>query len=213
MRITRGDTTKGSSSVRVAVIDTGIDRYHPEFSGRIYAQTDVVDNDGNASDDQGHGTHVAGIVAANDNNSKGGTGVAPNVKLIIVDAFCSNGSAYTSDILEGIDYAVSKGADVINMSLGNYYYDSSFEAKINWAVYDKGVVCVAAAGNDATSQTHLPERLCGMHFGHSNRTGRYGCVVFQLWILQGYLCARWFGIFGSSPGRHPFNISAKLGLV
>ena len=146
--------TMGSSDVRVAVIDTGIDLGHPDFYGQIYAQTDVVDNDGSADDDDGHGTHVAGIIAASANNGIGVAGIAPGVKLIVVDAFGPD-CAYTSDIIEGIDYAISKGADIINMSLGSYENDTAFKTALDSAV-GSGVVCVAAAGNDNTTAACYP---------------------------------------------------------
>jgi len=148
------NVTMGSPDVRVAVLDTGIDLDHPDLSGQIYAQTDVVDNDGSADDDDGHGTHVAGIIAATANNGIGVAGIAPGVKLIVVDVFGPD-YANTTDIIEGIHYAVSNGADIINMSFGGYENDTAFETAVATAV-SGGVVCVAAAGNDNTSTPCYP---------------------------------------------------------
>lgn len=161
------DTTMGSSDIKVAVIDTGIDLVHQDFAGQIAAQTDVVDNDGSAQDDNGHGTHVAGIIAAKADNGIGVAGVAPGVKLIAVDVFgfylndqtlTLEFGALTSEVIEGIQYARAQGADVINMSLGGSDYDQAFENTVNAAV-SAGVVVVAAAGNNSsggTTDAHYP---------------------------------------------------------
>lgn len=158
------DTTMGTSTVKVAVLDTGADLDHPDLASQISLQTDVVDDDGDADDDLGHGTHVAGIIAATENNNEGGAGVAPNSELIIVDVFLQyfddesgkwEWGASTTDIIEGINYAILNDADVINMSLGGYSYDPAQESAINAAV-DNGIVVVCAAGNDNVTDDHFP---------------------------------------------------------
>lgn len=156
------DITMGSPSVRVAVLDTGVDIDHPDLAGQIAAQTDVVDNDSNADDDNGHGTHVAGIIGAGANNGIGVAGVAPGAKLIAVDVFTTyldNGvqrwGALTLDVVEGINYALTNGADVINLSLGSYDSDYAFEGAVNNAVAS-GVPVICAAGNDNVSYPHYP---------------------------------------------------------
>lgn len=152
------DTTMGNSEVKVAVLDTGIDDNHPDLIGRILMQEDVVENDGKADDDDGHGTHVAGIIAASADNGEGVAGIAPGIQLIAVDVFGwytveEDGQyhnefiAYTSEVIEGITYAVNNGANVINMSLGGYGNDPALKTAVDNAV-NAGVVCVAAAGND-----------------------------------------------------------------
>ncbi len=152
------DTTMGNSGVRVAVLDTGVDLKHPDLAGRILYQTDVVDYDGRADDDDGHGTHVAGIIAATANNGLGVAGVAPGVSLITVDVFDTDGTdwwATTADIVEGINYAISNDADIINMSLGSYYLDYAESNAIDEAV-NNGILVLAAAGNDNTTTDHYP---------------------------------------------------------
>jgi len=158
------DTTMGSSEIKVAVLDTGIDLDHPDLAGQITAQADVVQNDGNAEDDNGHGTHVAGIIGAVADNMTGVAGIAPGVKLIAVDVFgyyvnpetsLVEFGAFTSDVIEGIEYAVTHGADVVNMSLGGSEYDSAFEEAVDAAV-NAGVVIVAAAGNENENGAHYP---------------------------------------------------------
>ena len=149
------DITTGLSSVRVAVLDSGIDSTHPEFEGKIYAQIDTANNDNYAYDIvDGHGTHVSGIIAATANNSRGIAGIAPSVQLIEVDVF--NGEhAATTDIIDGIQFAMNRGADIINMSLGGYGENDALETALNNAV-SAGIVCIAAAGNDNTSQYSFP---------------------------------------------------------
>ena len=156
------DTTMGSSSVIVAVLDTGVDLNHPDLSGQLVRPTDVVDSDGSAQDDNGHGTHVAGIIGALANNAKGGAGIAPGVKLMPIDVFGYYETptktvfgALTSKVIEGIQYAVANDANVINISLGGADYDSALEETIDNAVAD-GVAVVAAAGNKGENGTHYP---------------------------------------------------------
>ncbi|MFC7786856.1 Ig-like domain-containing protein [Rossellomorea sp. GCM10028870] len=148
------DQTKGSSDVVVAVIDNGVDVDHPEFAGRIVAPYDTVYNTTTMTKGD-HGTHVAGIIGSSMDNWMGLAGVAPETSIMPIDAFFNEESAYSSDVIEGIYYAVNNGADIINMSLGNYYYSSVYNDAIQYA-YDNGVVVIAAAGNDNTSDSHYP---------------------------------------------------------
>ncbi|WP_299744511.1 Ig-like domain-containing protein [uncultured Rossellomorea sp.] len=148
------DRTKGSSDVVVAVIDNGVDVDHPEFAGRIVAPYDTVYNTTTMTKGD-HGTHVAGIIGSSMDNWMGLAGVAPETSIMPIDAFFNEESAYSSDVIEGIYYAVNNGADIINMSLGNYYYSNVYNDAIQYA-YDNGVVVIAAAGNDNTSASHYP---------------------------------------------------------
>ncbi|MHB1454767.1 MAG: Ig-like domain-containing protein [Saccharofermentanales bacterium] len=157
--------TKGSADVVVAVIDTGIDIDHTEFSGRISslaynAYTNKV-GISYVDDDIGHGTHVAGIIAAAQGNGSGGSGIAPGVTLLPVKANIPGdpeGSFELSDLLQAIYYAADNGADVINLSLGSPYSEGSDvleHAAIMYAV-DKVVTVVAAAGNDSSANAGYP---------------------------------------------------------
>jgi len=145
------DRTTGSADVTVAVLDNGFDLYHPE----LYHSWDNAYSTGSSFEVEDHGTHVAGIIVASMDNYAYGSGVAPNTKLLPIDVFEEPNVAYTSAIIDGIYVAVSQGADIINMSLGGYSWSSSFQNAINYA-YEQGVVVIAAAGNDATSQTMYP---------------------------------------------------------
>lgn len=160
------DTTMGSTDIKIAVLDTGADLDHEDLASQIFAQTDVVDNDDDADDDHGHGTHVAGIIAAQADNAKGVAGVAPGCQLIIVDVFrrddLGEWLALTSDNIKGVNYAVSQGANIINMSLGGYDNDVLFEEAIDSAV-ESGVVCIGAAGNDGNDIDN-PELATKPHY-------------------------------------------------
>lgn len=99
------DITTGSSAVVVAVVDSGISPTHAEFAGRLLPGYDFVNEDNNPADDHGHGTHVAGIVAAAMNNGLGSTGIAPNVSLLPVKVLNASNVGTWADIADGITYA------------------------------------------------------------------------------------------------------------
>ena len=151
MPITRAnyawDITKGSNSTVIAIIDTGVSLTHPDLSSKIVAGYDFVDNDSSPMDEQGHGTHVAGIAAAISNNGVGVAGVDWNARIMPVRVLDENGSGWDSDIAEGIIWATDHGADVINMSLGGpTSYPYTLQSAVDYA-YSHGVVVVAAVGN------------------------------------------------------------------
>lgn len=136
------------SGVKVCVVDTGVDDSHYALPP-LYAEYDFVNNDGNAYDDNGHGTHVAGIVASQDSRYGG---VAPGATLLAAKVLNSSGSGGSDDIIAGIDWCVAQGADVINMSLGGGVFTGSCDGNVlaqfsNLAV-DAGVTVLAASGNN-----------------------------------------------------------------
>ncbi|MBS3903135.1 MAG: S8 family peptidase [Anaplasmataceae bacterium] len=132
--------------IKVAVIDTGIDLDHPDLQANIKKQYNAIYSWRNADDDNGHGSHVAGIIAAL-NNNQGVVGVAPRVDLFAVKVLNSRGSGYLSDIVEGIDWAIQNQAQVINLSLGSSSDSPSLRDAVVRA-YNAGVVVIAAAGNN-----------------------------------------------------------------
>jgi subtilisin family serine protease len=134
--------------VVIGIVDSGIDISHPDLDHiNITAWADYVGGASEPYDDHGHGTHIAGIIAASGEIR----GIAPKVDMVVVKAISSDGSGTDSDVAEGIRFAVDNGADVICLSLGGEprflnLGDSSAE-ECNNAI-DKGVYVVAAAGND-----------------------------------------------------------------
>ena len=133
--------------VKVGVIDTGMDYNHPDLKPNYAGGYNIVKQNNDPMDDHGHGTHVAGTIAAV-RDLKGVVGVAPKVKLYAVKALDSNGSGQYSWIIDGIQWAVNNKMNVINMSLGGPSGSDALKAAID-AAYKAGVVIVCAAGNDS----------------------------------------------------------------
>jgi len=155
--------TQGRGAV-VAVIDSGVDGSHPDLAGALVrgvnTRTDRGDYSNPTTDQDGHGTHVAGIIAARTGNGKGVSGVAPKASIMPVKVLDADGGGWMGDVIEGIVWAADHGADVINMSLGGPDADFSATA-VNYAI-SKGVVVVAAAGNEGSSAPSYPAALPGV---------------------------------------------------
>ena len=165
-------TRTSASNVVVAILDTGVRLTHEDLDDNLWVNSgevagDNVDNDNNGyvddvhgvnthdntgdpDDDNGHGTHVAGIVGAEGNNGRGVSGVAWNVQLMALRFMGSDGSGYISDAIEGIDYASTHGADIINCSFGTPSYSSLFSQAIDRARQSNTII-VAAAGNESNN--------------------------------------------------------------
>jgi len=133
--------------VKVGIIDTGIDLTHPDLAANIAGGYNATNPKLSPADDHGHGTHVAGTIAAV-YDSKGVVGVAPKASLYAVKALDRNGSGNVSDIVAAIDWAVQNHMQVVNMSLGSPQ-ESEAIAQAVLAAYNNGVTVVCAAGNDS----------------------------------------------------------------
>jgi subtilisin family serine protease len=145
------EETKGNEDIVIAIIDTGVDLDHPDLDEKIYSSGyDFINVDSDATDDEGHGTHVAGIAAAETHNNEGIAGVAWNCKILPVKVLNDLGEGGYSEMIDGIIWAADNGADVINLSLGGDFPSTSLESALEYA-YDKDIVIVAAAGNDGGS--------------------------------------------------------------
>lgn len=161
--------TTGNPDVTVAVIDTGVLVNHEDLGGRIILPKDFKLNFDNKDDRAGHGTHVAGIIAANAGNDLGGAGVAPGVSVMAINA-----SAYDSvnnkyiiedeDLIKAINYVAGtdksevspkRRADIINLSLGSSFYNPFVEQAVKKA-HDAGVTIVASMGNSTANNCHYP---------------------------------------------------------
>ena len=149
-RITQGDET-----VKIAVVDTGVDLEHPDLARRLTKGYNALNDSDQADDDNGHGTHVAGIIASEVNNHEGVAGITWFNPIIPVKVMGEEGYGSTFDIAKGIIWATDQGADVINLSLGNYQHSDMLKDAIDYA-YRKDVVMVAASGNDNSSQPSYP---------------------------------------------------------
>ncbi|MBO8170470.1 MAG: S8 family peptidase [Bacillaceae bacterium] len=150
--------TRGSG-VKIGVIDTGIDRTHPDLRSRVAGGVDVREGDSPFRDLNGHGTHIAGIIAAALNH-EGIVGVAPEASLYSIRAFGAEGTGSTTDVIEGIDWAIDHGMDIINMSFGSEE-GSQAERNAVRAALDAGIIMLAAAGN-AGGRVDFPARYRGV---------------------------------------------------
>src|SRR6266540_4052254 len=139
------DVTTGSDEVLIGVIDTGIDYRHPDLAANTVPGWDFVNGDSDPMDDNGHGTHVAGIIGARGDNRIGIAGVCWHVRLLPLKFLDQAGGGYDSEAIQAIDYAARRGARVINASWGGPYYSQALRDAIAGA----GVLFVAAAGNSA----------------------------------------------------------------
>ncbi|WP_305789800.1 S8 family serine peptidase [Symbioplanes lichenis] len=148
------ETTRGSSGTVVAVVDTGVSAT-PDLAGRLLPGHDFVNNDDDASDDQGHGTMAAGVIAAAGNNTTGVAGICWTCRILPVKVLGADGFGDYSAIAEGIRWAADHGADIINLSLGGGSASQLFTDAVNYAT-DKGALVIAAAGNDGVGTPHYP---------------------------------------------------------
>lgn len=132
--------------IKVAIMDTGIDVKHPDLKDNLKGGVSMVGYTASFNDDNGHGTHVAGIAGALD-NTIGVVGAGPKADLYAVKVLNRQGSGYLSDVIEGLDWAIANKMQVVNMSLGTSQDVLSFRDAIK-KVNAAGVVQVAAAGNN-----------------------------------------------------------------
>ena len=177
---------KRTSCAKVAILDTGIDTDHPDLAKNVYRSDDKPGNNkdddkngyvddaygynaikgkGSGEDDNGHGTHVAGIVAGRGNNSLGVSGICWSAKLIAVKFMNSRGKGSTSAAIDAIRYAVKKGAKIVNCSFGSTSKSSALKDAVDYAQDHKSLL-VVAAGNDGVNIDKHPEYPAA--YGDSN---------------------------------------------
>jgi thermitase len=184
--------THGAGAVVVAVVDTGV-KPMPDLSGRLLPGKDFVNHDDNATDDNGHGTMAAGVIAAAGDNGIGIAGVCWACRILPVKVLAADGSGTYSNIAEGIRYAADQGADIINLSLGGSADGQVLRDAVTYAT-GKGALVIAAAGNDGSASQHYPAAIPAvLAVGGSTVTdGRYP------WSNYG---ANWVDI--AAPGCNP----------
>lgn len=153
-RIQGWQTAAGGSEVLIAVLDTGIDTKHEDLAGKVVKSVNFSKS-ATASDVVGHGTHIAGIIAATANNEIGVAGLAPNVRLLNVKIGDDKGMVWASAVAKGIVWAVDNGAKIINMSLAVPNSTPALEEAVAYAA-SKDVVLIAAAGNSGSSVPMYP---------------------------------------------------------
>jgi thermitase len=147
----------GTGWVTIAIIDSGVDRFHPDLVTKTLAGYDFVNNDNDPQDDYGHGTHVAGIAAAASNNGIGIAGASWGAQIMPIKVLNASGNGTYANVANGIIWAVDNGAQVINLSLGGPAYSAILESAVDYA-FQRGVVLVAASGNAGGSSVYYPAR-------------------------------------------------------
>lgn len=159
------DATGGSRDVWIAIVDSGIDKLHPDRPPYLLLGYDFVNGDFSPADDAGHGTHVAGIAGAAPNNQTGIAGLCPFCEILVIKVMSDEGLGWVSDLADGIRYAAYWGTHygkrtIINLSLGGEH--SEIEAEAVSYAQRVGALVVAAAGNDGPGAPSCPAGLPGV---------------------------------------------------
>lgn len=181
--------TSTGKGVVVAVVDTGVSGTHGDLRGRVLAGRDFIDPGTSAVDENGHGTHVAGIIAATAGNKMGIAGLAPQAKILPVRVLDSAGEGDNAGVAKGIIWAAQHGAHVINLSLGSTQNDSAIGAAVTYA-QSRNAVVVAAAGNTG----------CGLFGSRTEYPAAYegvlgvGAISSDRRIASYSSCGRWVDV-------------------
>ncbi|MEB3196972.1 MAG: S8 family peptidase [Candidatus Sericytochromatia bacterium] len=193
--------SRGRAEVRIAVVDTGIDETHPALRGQIAGTwrasgTLAKFGLGSARDDNGHGTHCAGIAVANGTDGAA-TGVAPGCRVLAIKALDRHGAGSTSDIVRGIRWALAHEAKVLSLSVGGVEQSQALTAAVSDALR-AGVVVVAAMGNEGKEVKNFPAALAGViavgAVNHADQPASFS--TRGSWIS---VCAPGVGIWSTSP--------------
>jgi thermitase len=203
-------TVARGSGTRVAIIDSGVAIDHEDISKKVVARTNFSDTKIVKPEDYdkyGHGTHVAGIVAAA-HNSTGVAGVCPDCTILDAKVLNDNGSGSSSAIAKGIDWAVENGAKVINMSLGQRVSSRTLEAAVNNA-WNEGVVIVAAAGNAGTQAKIYPGAYPNVIAvaATDNNDAKASFSTYGKWVD---VAAPGVNVYSTFP-NHPFVLGTQNG--
>ena len=176
-------TQSNGAGVLVAVLDTGVQLDHPDLAGAIWTNTaevagngrdddadgfvddvhgaNMLDSSASVGDDNGHGTHVAGIIAARQGNGIGGSGIAPGATILPVKVLDANMAGSTDALARGIRYAVDRGAKIINTSVNGDTATASIRAAVVYAG-EHGAIIVASAGNNGRNIDLLPSYVASL---------------------------------------------------
>ena len=184
---TAWQVTQGSPGVVVAVVDSGVQADHPALGGRVLPGYDFVNHDADAADDNGHGTALAGIVAS----------TCPRCRILPVKVLDNRAMGDFATIAAGVAWAADHGAQVINLSVGAIRAPDSLAAAVSGALA-KGVIVVAAAGNDGRNEPFFPAQYPGVVSvaGIDENHARYGWSNFGSWVsvaAPGCTTSAWLG--------------------
>ncbi len=196
-----------SSWARVAILDTGVDGTHLDLTGSLVSGTSVIDDSNGTTDGSGHGTWLAGIVAASTNNAEGVAGVGYDyVQVMPVKVLDASGQGQDSDIIAGVLWAADNGASVILMAFSNTGFSQSLQEAIDYA-WSKNIVLVAAAGNNGSATPTFPAGDRGV-IGVSATDESDNLAPFSTYGASVFLGAPGVNIFGTYPGN---NYAANSG--
>ncbi len=170
-------------NVTIAIVDSGADLTHPDLNGKIVKGKDFVDGDNEPADEYGHGTHVAGIAAAETNNSTGIAGVSWASKVLVVRVLDNKNKGPYTRTAQGIKYAADNGARIINTSFGGTGGKSIKCAAVTYAI-GKGSLVIASAGNSGNSTESYPAACPGaIAVGNTTSSdGKAGSSNFGSWV-------------------------------
>ncbi len=186
----------GSPKVRIAVVDTGVDVNHPDLKGKIVGTYNAVTGATDVTDALGHGTFVAGVAAATTNNGVGVAGAGYDSSLLAVKVADSAGDITVESEMLGVRWAADNGADVINLSLGGSDPSVAEQGAIAYA-QGKGVLVVAAAGNDGSTTPEYPASYPGVvAVGATDGSTRASFSNHGSWVT---LAAPGVNIFSTTP--------------
>ncbi|NHN33834.1 S8 family serine peptidase [Paenibacillus sp. S3N08] len=144
------NTVKANASLVIAIVDTGVDLNHPDLQPNLVPGVNLLNSKKLPQDDNGHGTNVAGVLAAVGNNDKGITGIMWSAQIMPVKALEADGSGGEAKLAEGIRYAVDHGAKIVVLSLGINKYSALMSETVKYAE-EQDVLLVAATGNEGNS--------------------------------------------------------------
>lgn len=202
------NSTIGSGSILVAVVDTGVDYTHPDLAANyVPLGYNWVNNNNDPLDDNGHGTHCAGIIAAILNNTVGIAGLA-QVHVMAEKVLNADGMGIEDTVATGIIHAAEKGADIISMSLGTYSPLSLIDDAISYA-YAQGVLLIAAAGNENSNSKLFPaayDEVVAVAATDENDSRAW----FSNWGKWIEVSAPGVNIYSTIPGGYAFHSGTSM---
>ena len=199
--------TTGSPGVKIAILDSGIDQNHPDLMDKVVVDIEFTDSE-TVDDLYGHGTHVAGIAAADTNNEIGVAGIGYESSLMNVKVLGDTGYGAYSWIAEGIIWAADNGADVINLSLGGPRKSTTLKSAVDYA-WSQGVVIVAAAGNSSNPSKTYPGYYdkCIAVAATNNNDVKASFSSYGSWVD---VAAPGENVYSTFP-NHPFYLQTAYG--